>query len=150
MQAQQDLLQLVGTLLGDTPIEEDLAELCDNIGGRVTGSASNEQAVEWGLKKFEEAGLKTWKDPFEMPVLWLPEYTSVSISGSTSFTPNVVSKYYSPVGTHTGKLIYVGKGDKAGFESEYEQIRDNFVLVETDLCLDIGGLFAEYAAEILK
>lgn len=144
--AQQDLLQLVGTLLGETPIEEDLAELCDNIGGRVTGSATNEKAVEWGLKKFEEAGVKAWKDPFEMPVLWLPESTSANISGSTSFIPNVVSKYYSPVGTHTGQLIYVGKGDQAGFEANYEQIRGNFVLVEIDLCLDIGGLFAEYTA----
>ena len=32
---------LVEGLLGDTPIEEDLQELCDVIGGRPTGSKAN-------------------------------------------------------------------------------------------------------------
>ena len=144
--AQQELYQLTGTLLGETPIEEDLQELCDQIGGRVTGSEANNKAVDWALKKFEDAGVKAWKDPFTMPVLWLPKSTNASISGSAAFIPKVVSKYYSPVGTHSGALIYVQKGDEAGFEAAKENIKDNFVLVETDLCFDISGLFAEYAA----
>jgi hypothetical protein len=137
---------LIGAMLGDTPVEEDLQELCDQVGGRVTGSDANKKAVEWALKKFQAAGLKAYKDPFEMPVLWLPESTTAEISGSVSFHPNIVSKYYSPVGTHRGKLIAVGKGDATGFEAAGSAIRGNFVLVEQDLCLDINGLFAEYAA----
>ncbi len=144
--AQSPTSQLIGALLGETPVEENLQELCDQVGGRVTGSKANEKAVDWALKKFQDAGLKAWKDPFEMPVLWLPESTQATVSGAVNFTPNIVAKYYSPVGTHKGKLIAVGKGDAAGFESAGEAVKGNFVLVENDLCLDINGLFAEYAA----
>ncbi len=144
--AQEDLYQLTGTLLGETPIEEDLQELCDDIGGRVTGSEANNKAVDWAFNKLNEAGLKTWKDPFTMPVLWLAKSTTAKISGSSSFTPSVVSKYYSPVGMYKGKLISVGMGNEAGFKKAGAAIKGNFVLVEADLCFDINGLFAEYAA----
>lgn len=144
--AQSAESALIGAMLGETPIEEDLQELCDQVGGRVTGSKTNEKAVAWALKKFQDAGIKAVKDPFEMPALWLPESTTAKVMGAISFQPNIVSKYYSPVGTHLGKLIAVGKGDAAGFEAAGSAVKDNFVLVETDLCLDVNGLFAEYAA----
>ena len=50
--SQATLNDLIATLLADTPIEEDLQELCDEIGGRVTGSGANKESVEWGYKKF--------------------------------------------------------------------------------------------------
>jgi len=40
--------KLVKGLLGDTPIEEDLKELCDVIGGRPTGSIANILSIDWG------------------------------------------------------------------------------------------------------
>ncbi len=144
--AQDDVLQLSGTMLGETPIEEDLQELCDRIGGRVTGSTSNEAAVEWALKKFRQAGVNTRMQPFQMPVLWLAGSTKAKITGTTEFIPNMVAKYQSPPGQYGGALIYVGNGDKDNFKSNASLIRNNFVLVQNDLCFDIGGLFAEYAA----
>ena len=144
--AQDDVLQLTGTMLGETPIEEDLQELCDRIGGRVTGAASNEAAVEWALKKFRQAGVNARMQPFQMPVLWLAGTTKAKITGTTEFVPNMVAKYQSPPGQYQGALIYVGNGDEENFKSNAALIRNNFVLVENDLCFDIGGLFAEYAA----
>ena len=146
LSAQEDGLRLTATLLGETPIEEDLQELCDKIGGRVTGAPANEQAVDWALKKFQEAGLKTWKDPFTMPVLWLAEATQVQIEGATNFPPNVVAKYQSPPGTYEGNLLDLGMGTEADFTKVGSRLSGNFALIETDLCLDINGLFAEYAA----
>ena len=53
---------------GDTPMMKDLRELCDNIGGRPTGSAACDRAVEWGVKKFRDAGLTSVRtESFRLP-----------------------------------------------------------------------------------
>ena len=144
-QAQSDQARLIAALLGETPIEEDLQELVDQIGGRVTGSSANEKAVEWGLNKFLEAGVNAVKDPFEMPVYWNEKSTSAKIEG-LDFAPLMVAKYQSPPGTYKYPLLWVGDGSPAEFENHSsDELRNSFVMVETDLCLDIDGLFAEYA-----
>jgi len=142
----KDAQNLVSAMLGETPIEEDLQELCDEIGGRVTGSKANEQSVEWAIKKFEEAGVKVKKQAFKMPSLWLEKSTTATISGGTNFSPQIVSKFYSPAKTHTGKLLNGGMGTAEDFERLGASAKGAFVLVETEICLDIGGLFAEYTA----
>ncbi len=143
--SQATLNDLIATLLADTPIEEDLQELCDEIGGRVTGSEANKESVEWGYNKFQEAGLSVLKDPFEMPSLWLEKSTNVTIP-QLGFSPEVVAKYQSPPGKYVGRLIYVGTGTKEELDKmSISQIKGNFLLVEMDICFDIDGLFAEYA-----
>ena len=144
--AQDDVTKLIGAMLAETAIEENLQELCDEIGGRVTGSNANEEAVEWALEKFKDASVKAWKDEFKMPVLWLPGSTSINISGDSNFKPSAVAKYQSPPGNYSGKLIFAGKGTAEEIGKIANTIAGNFVLVETDLCLDIAGLFAEYTA----
>ena len=144
LQAQDDLYRLNGKLLGETPIEEDLQELCDHIGGRVTGSKANEKAVQWALNKFKEAGVKSWKESFTMPVLWLPEATDVDINGAINFKPKVVAKYQSPPGNYRSELLYLGMGQAADFEKAGKSVAGKFIIVEADLCFDINGLFTEY------
>ncbi len=139
-----DVAKLTAALLAETPLEENLQELCDDIGGRVTGSKANEQSVEWALKQFEKAGVKAWKQAFDMPSLWLEKSTTATISGDIEFTPLVVSKFYSPAQSYKGKLLDAGTGTAEDFEKLGAAAKDAFVLVETDLCLDIGGLFTEY------
>ena len=151
IQSQSDVQKLIGAMLTDTPIEEDLQELCDEIGGRVTGSKANQKAVEWAMQKFQEAGLSPKKEAFEMPVLWLEKATTATVSGingkkeQLNFSPNLVAKYHSKPGTYAGKMIYVEKGKEAIFEKLSSEIKGNFVITESDLCLDINGLFKEYA-----
>lgn len=145
-QPEKDVQKLVAQLLGETPIEEDLQELCDNIGGRVPGTLANERAVNWGLDKFRAAGVNANLDPFEMPVKWIPRETKAELTGALNYMPRLVSKYKSPAGRFTSDLVYVGMGTDEDFEQLTTDIRDKIVLVETDLCLDISGLFAEYAA----
>ncbi len=146
IQAQKDITRLVEKLLASTPIEEDLQELCDDIGGRVTGSEANEQAVEWAYNKLRVAGLRVRKEAFNMPVLWLPKSTSVEVSGALNFKPSAVAKYQAIPNIYKGEIVYVGMGKATDFDALGEKIRGKFALVETDLCLDINGLFAEYAA----
>src|SRR5258708_17563799 len=48
--------RLAGRALGETPMLSDLAELCDRIGGRPTGSPACERAVDWAAAKLRAAG----------------------------------------------------------------------------------------------
>lgn len=145
-EAQDDISVLVQSMLSETPIEEDLQELCDQVGGRVTGSEANKKSVEWAYNKFLSIDVPVQKHAFEMPLLWLAKSTQAKVSGKNiSFTPSVVSKFHSPIGKHAGKLISVKTGTKEDFENQAAAIKGNFVIVEVDLCLDIAGLFAEYS-----
>ncbi len=142
-----DLSSLITTLLGDTPIEEDLQELCDQYGGRVTGTEANLKSVNWSLKKFLDAGLNARKEAFQIPALWVENTAIVHISGDANFEPKVVAKYYSkstPKGGLTAPLIDVGYGTEEDFARLGKAVRGKYILVENDLCLDLDGLFKEY------
>ena len=86
-QENADINQLIGALLGETPIEEDLQELCDQYGGRVTGTEANANAVNWGLQKFIEAGVAAQKEPFKIASLWVENSTIATVSGAANFYP---------------------------------------------------------------
>jgi len=138
--SQSDIVNLKTMLLSESPIEEDLQELTDIIGGRVTGSEANIRAVEWAMEKFEEAGVAAKKHPFEMPVLWLEKMCkgSAMLDGNV-IDLNIVSKYMSPPGTYSGELIHL-----EDLNDPNPEIGNKYVIVEQDLCVDIDGLFAEY------
>jgi len=55
-QGEGEVDRLVGALLGDTPMVEDLRVLTDEIGGRVTGTPANEASVEWALERLAVRG----------------------------------------------------------------------------------------------
>jgi len=139
---------LMMALLSDTPIEEDLQELCDHFGGRVTGTDINLASVDWAVQRFQDAGVAVQKEAFIIPSLWVENGTVATVSGAAEFTPKVVAKYYSkatPKGGLRAAIIDVGYGTDADFEKAGLSVKGNYVLVEADLCLDVNGLFKEYA-----
>ena len=143
-----DAPNLIMALLGETPIEEDLQELCDLYGGRVTGTTANLEAVEWGLDKFKSAGVVAEKELFTIASLWIDNSTIATVSGATNFTPKVVAKCYSKSTPKNGlklPIIDVGYGTEEDFAKLGDAVRGKFVLLETDLCLDVDGLFEEYS-----
>lgn len=143
--------QLVGALLGETPLVADLQELCDEIGGRPTGSAANLRSVDWALEKFQQAGVNVRKEAFTLPRFWLERSSEAEITGDVSFTPRVVAMTFSASTPETGltaPLLDGGKGTEADFSRLGESANGAFVLIETEELLDIDGLFAEYAAAV--
>ncbi len=145
IQAQTDTDRLIEALLSDTPIENDLMQLCDEIGGRITGSKPNQASIEWGYKKFKDAGVSVKKQSFTMPVLWLPGSTSININiEGTTFAVESVAKYRTDPTNLSTNLIPLGIGSEALFVKNAAAIKDQFILIETDICFDIDGLFAEY------
>lgn len=147
--AQPDAAQqLAAALLGDTPLVRDLQQLTDEIGGRPTGSEANLKSVEWGLKKFTEAGVHAYKEAFTMPRFWLERRTEVEIGGDVQFAPHAVAMTFSvatPAEGLTAPLVDGGFGTDADFARLGDAAKGAFVMVETHELLDIDGLFKEYA-----
>lgn len=143
-----DAQRLVAALLGETPMVEDLRRLTDEVGGRPTGSAANERAVEWALARFREIGVKTWKERFEMPEFWLEQESTAVVTGDgVRFAPRIVAAPFStatPAGGLEAPLVDGGHGTEEDFARLGESARGAFVLIETDALTDVPGLFKEY------
>lgn len=150
--AADDTERLIAAMLGETPVIADLRELTDTVGGRVTGSAANEAAVEWALARFRGAEVSAHAEAFEMPEQWQERRLAATIGGDVNFSPGVVAKPFS-AGTG-GRLVDAplvdgGSGTAEDFERLGDRARDAWVLVETPVLDDevgLGGLFAEYGA----
>lgn len=143
-----DVNRLVAAILGDTPLVADLEELTDTIGGRATGSAANLAAVEWALRRFEQAGVDARKEAFSMPAAWLERSASATVSGpGVRFSPRVAAMPFSaptPPGGLTAPLIDAGAGSEADFARLADTARGRFLLVETRQLQNVDDLFEEY------
>ena len=52
--ASEDWSRVVAEILGPSTLEENLGELMDEIGGRVSGSEANRRSVGWAVEAFRE------------------------------------------------------------------------------------------------
>jgi hypothetical protein len=141
--------RLATALLGATPLERDLHDLTDRIGGRATGSAANLRAVDWAVDRFRSAGVKVTKEPFQMPSRWLERSASVVVNGAgVMFSPRIAAMPFSVATSASGmtaSLLDGGRGSADDFTRLGTSARGAFVLIEQDELKDINGLFAEYA-----
>ncbi len=139
--------RLAGAMLGNTPMVEDLRSLCDEIGGRATGTEANLKSVDWALGRFKAAGVEARKEGFMMPALWLERSASARIAGDQSFSVQVACMPFSTGTTTSGltaALVDGGFGTEADFQRLGAKANGAFVLIETQELLDLGGLFKEY------
>jgi hypothetical protein len=148
--ADDDADRLVAAMLGDTPIIGDLQSLTDEVGGRLTGSPENEAAVEWALERFRQAEVPATRERFQMPFQWQEHGVTASISGDSSFTPNVIAKPFSASAEDlAGPLVDGGAGSADDFARLGRDARGAWILVETPVLDDdigLAGLFGEYSA----
>lgn len=148
--ADEDVDRLVGAMLGDTPIIEDLQSLTDEVGGRITGSPENTAAVEWALDRFRQAEVPATRESFQMPFQWQERGVSASVSGDTGFSPDVIAKPFSAGANNAaGPLLDGGMGTADDFARLGDAARGAWILVETPILDDeigLAGLFGEYSA----
>jgi hypothetical protein len=146
--ADDDVDRLIAAMLGDTPVSDDLHELTDTIGGRVTGSDANRQAIAWAAKKFQQAEVAVVTEDFVMPRVWDENVAMAAVTGDVSFEASVVAKPFS--GSANGmsaRLVDAGLGTEADIERLGDSINGAWALIETavlDDDLGLNGLFAEY------
>lgn len=147
IQAQNTETQLIENLMGETPILSDLHQLCDVIGGRVTGTEPNEKSVTWAVKKFEEIGVKVWTEDFKMPRKWAEKSAKATVIGGSNWSPRIACRAFStgtPKGGLSAQLIFAGNGTTAEFEALGKQVNNKFVLVATPVMENLTLLFLEY------
>jgi hypothetical protein len=151
LSAQDAVPRLAASLLGNTPMIEDLRTLTDKIGGRPAGSPANLRAVEWALERFRAAGVPATKEAFRMPGLWGERAAAAVVRGrDVEFAPRIAAMPYS-TGTgadFTARLVDGGRGRKEDYRALGSAARGAFVLIETPELRDLDGIFREYVEGI--
>ncbi len=145
-----DVQRLVKAMKAPTPIIEDLQELTDTIGGRLTGTESNKKAVDWALAKFQAAGVDAHKESFSMPQAWLEHNASAVVSNKDiSFTMQVAAMPFTKQTTDNEQpadIVDLGDGSQSSF-NQAGTLKNKWLLISTHVLDDksgIHGLFQEY------
>lgn len=148
-----DARRLVGALMGDTPLIDNLRALTDEVGGRPTGSAANLAAVDWAVARFREAGVHVSRERFIMPARWLERSATAEIRGKRLVFPVRIAAMPFSVATPPGgleaPLVDAGFGTDEDFARLGTRTRGAMLLVETEELRDVEGLFREYAEQSL-
>ena len=146
---------LMRRALAPTPIVEDLRQLTDTIGGRPTGSAALEHAVDWAVAKFREAGLENvHAEPYAAPRTWLAgAATARVVSPRPAWaTPGsdrlrIAAMPFSTATAAEGleaEVVDVGVGDAQAFAAAGDKVAGRLVLIQTAPMHGIEDLFREY------
>jgi carboxypeptidase Q len=136
-------------------MDEDLRILCDEVGGRPTGSMAYGAALEWGLEAFRRAKVDSVAlESYDAPALWEGVDAEASVVSPVRFPLRVVSFANAPStsGNLKAPLVDGGIGVKSAFEKLGRRARGAIVLVRTKPMLSFDDLFAEYLGgpEMLK
>jgi hypothetical protein len=141
---------IVSEVLSDrSRMEEDLRILCDEIGGRPTGSMAYGAALEWGLEAFRRANVdNVTLEYYVAPAKWEPIDAEASVVSPVRFPLRVVSFGNAPStsGKITALLVDAGNGSKSDFEKLGARARGAIALVRSKPMLTFEDLFAEYLA----
>src|SRR5215831_15010545 len=132
---------------GDTPLITDTFELCNRIGGRITGTTALDRAVSWGVERFKALGLDSVDtESFGVPFLWLPGTVDIAATAPVSFPVRAVA---APGTASTGqpveaKVIDVGEGLATDWAKAGTTTSGAIALVRTKEMKTVDDLVAEY------
>ncbi len=140
---------------GDTPLIADTFELCDRVGGRITGTAPMDRAVQWATEKFKAAGIDSVDtESFTVPFLWVPGTVEVKAIAPEQFTLRAVAApgTASTQGAVEAKVVDIGEGLATDWAKAGTATSGAIVLVHTKEMRTFEDLFDDYmrAAPLLK
>jgi Zn-dependent M28 family amino/carboxypeptidase len=130
-------------------MEEDLRLLCDEVGGRPTGSMAYGAALQWGMDAFRRANVDTVAlESYDAPARWEPIGAQAEVISPFRFPLRLVSFGNAPSTREKIKapLVDAGGGRRADFERLGRRARGAIALVRTKPMLSFEDLFAEYLA----
>lgn len=152
-----DVGRLTGRILGATPTMNDLRELTDRIGGRISGTPACERAVDWATGKFREAGVDTVaQEPFTLATAWVPRNAEAQSLSPAAF-PLRVAAAPGTASTPKGepveaRLVDAGTGSAEAFAKLGAPASGAIAIVRNPEMVSLEDLFAEYmkSATILE
>ena len=136
----------------NTPMLDDLRELCDTIGGRPTGSKACDRAVDWAAARFRSAAVEsTWTETYTIPGAWVGGADRAECVAPAQFPIRVVAAPFTAP-TPQGRvleapLVNAGDGDAESFARLGEAARGAIVLVLSPEMKTEADLFAEYGRD---
>ncbi len=143
--------RLAARAAAGTPLMDDLRDLCDTIGGRVTGSPACERAVEWAAAKLRAARVDSVStESFTMPGRWLPGRADARCLEPSEFPVRIAA---APLSASTpggrpveARVVVVGAGTPEDFAKLGDSARGAIALVTSSEMRSLEDLFAEYLA----
>lgn len=143
----QAAAKITPIVMGDSPLEENLRRLTDDIGGRVTGSPQMAKAVDWAVAAFRSAGVDVHTEKYSLPHAWSEGDTRLEVLGPATFPVSLVSVGLSPAtpaGGIEAPLVYVGDGTEGDFVRAGASTKGAILLVHSDVSYTWQDLFREY------
>lgn len=145
----QAAAKITPIVMGESPLEENLRRLTDNIGGRATGSPEMSKAVEWAVAAFRAGGVEVHTEKYMLPHTWAEGETHLEVLGPVTFPVSLVSVGLSPATPEGGieaPLVFVGDGTEADFVRAGASVKGAILLVHTEVSYTWQDLFREYDA----
>ena len=143
----QAAAKITPVVMGESPLEENLRRLTDEIGGRVSGSPEMAKAVEWAVAAFRTAGVEVHTEKYLLPTTWSEGTTRLELFGPVQFPVSLVSGGLSPAtppGGLEGTLIDVGGGSQAEFARTGSAVKGAILIVHTEVSYTWQDLIREY------
>jgi carboxypeptidase Q len=145
----QAAAKITPIVMGDSPLEENLRRLTDDIGGRVTGSPEMAKAIDWAVAAFRAAGVDVHTEKYTLPNAWSEGATRLELLGPVTFPFSLVSVGLSPAtppGGIEAPLVYIADGTEADFARAGASVKGAILLVHTEVSNTWQDLFREYDA----
>jgi carboxypeptidase Q len=142
---------LISKILATTPIFDDLLYLTDTIGGRPTGSLAMNDAIQWGLQRFIDAGLKdAYLDAYTAPRNWLPNIEQgeiVSAKNQSFHALRIAAMPFTaatPLSGLTALIYALDTAEVAAIQEHAAQIKGHWLMIPTPLMRSVDNLFKEF------
>jgi carboxypeptidase Q len=129
-----------------SPIETNLRNLTDGIGGRVPGTPEMQKAVEWGEAAFKAAGADTVHlEQFRLPASWQEGATTMLVVAPELFSVRAISIAWAPALAiqHHVRVVDVGEATPEDF-AKAGDVTGALLLVHSDEMHKWEDLFDEY------
>ncbi len=126
---------LVDEVSQSSTLDKNLRVLCDQIGGRITGSPAMKRAVAWAREAFRQAGVSAvHTESFTVPNSWSEGASRAEVLDPARFPVRVASAGWSPAtnGTLETEVISGGRGEDGDVARLGAAARGKIVLVRSD------------------
>lgn len=140
-----DLARLRAAFAQPSPELAQLRQLCDGIGGRVTGSPTFTRALRWGVDGFKAAGLQAQVEPFHLVNGWTAVPPRIHIAGPMGFSPLATSWGWSPPCMGSFRIVDGGDGSDAAMKALGTTAKGAFIYLASEPMTTPEALFGEYA-----
>jgi Zn-dependent M28 family amino/carboxypeptidase len=143
-----DSTRIIQAALQPSSIQANLAQLTDEVGGRVPGTPAMDRAIAWGVQSFKAASADSvHTEDFTIPQAWAEGATEMTVNSNphTEFRVRCVSIAWAPAlaAVKHVPVVDVGSGSAADYKKAGE-ISGKIVLVHTVVLKTWDDLFAEY------